>query len=29
LELAGHVYDFTDPVNLHKGERRDWSATGL
>ncbi len=23
------VYDFTDPVNLHNGERRDWTATGL
>lgn len=23
------VYDFTDPVNLHMGERPDWNATGL
>jgi hypothetical protein len=23
------VYDFTDPVNLHQGEKRDWDATGL
>ena len=23
------VYDFTDPVTLHQGERRDWDATGL
>lgn len=23
------VYDFTDPVNLKMGERRDWNATGL
>lgn len=23
------VYDFTDPVNLKQGERRDWSGSGL
>lgn len=23
------VYDFTDPINLRQGERRDWSATGV
>lgn len=23
------VYDFTDPINLRNGERRDWDATGL
>lgn len=23
------IYDFTDPVNLHMGEKRDWDATGL
>jgi hypothetical protein len=23
------VYDFTDPINLRQGERRDWNATGV
>jgi hypothetical protein len=23
------VYDFTDPVNLRQGNRRDWEATGV
>ncbi len=23
------VYDFTDPVNLHQGEKIDWAGTGL
>lgn len=23
------VYDFTDPVNMSQGERRDWDATGI
>lgn len=23
------VYDFTDPVRLHQGERRDWNATAV
>jgi hypothetical protein len=23
------VYDFTDPVNLRQGEKRDWDATGI
>lgn len=23
------VYDFTDPVNLRQGERRDWNAVGV
>lgn len=23
------LYDFTDPVNLKQGERRDWAATGV
>lgn len=23
------VYDFTDPINLRQGERKDWNATGL
>lgn len=23
------TYDFTDPVNLRQGEKRDWDATGL
>lgn len=23
------IYDFTDPINLRQGERRDWDATAL
>lgn len=23
------VYDFTDPIRLRQGERRDWNATGI
>lgn len=23
------IYDFTDPINLKQGERRDWSAIGV
>jgi hypothetical protein len=23
------VYDFTDPVNLHQGNKRNWDATGV
>lgn len=23
------VYDFTDPINLHMGERRDWGGIGV
>ena len=23
------VYDFTDPINLHMGTKRDWDATGV
>lgn len=23
------VYDYTDPINLSMGERRDWAATGI
>lgn len=23
------VYDFTDPINLRQGEKRDWDATGV